>query len=65
MDPIERWGIFQPIMLVLRGGGDFYRNYLSPGHQPSYSQMSNEKNSGCLACIGDYTTNYRDYNKPL
>ena len=30
------------------------------------TQMSNEKNPGCLVYIGDYTTQlYRDYNKPL
>ena len=29
-------------------------------------QMSNEKNTGCLGYIGDYTTQlYRDCNKPL
>ena len=28
--------------------------------------LSNEKNPGCLGCIGDYTTQlYGDYNKPL
>ena len=30
------------------------------------SLLSNEKNPGCLGCIGDYTTQlYRDYNKPI
>ncbi len=29
-------------------------------------QVSNEKNPGCFAYIGDYTTQlYRDFNKPL
>ena len=30
-----------------------------------FSNLSNEKNTGCLGYIGDYTTQlYRDYNKP-
>ena len=30
------------------------------------TQLSNEKNTGWLGYIGDYTTQlYRDYNKPL
>ena len=28
--------------------------------------LSNEKNPGCLGCIGDYTTQlYGDFNKPV
>ena len=33
------------------------------------SHLSNEKNPGCLGCIGDYTTDttqlYGDVNKPI
>ena len=30
-----------------------------------FSNLGNEKNTGCLGYIGDYTTQlYRDYNKP-
>ena len=35
--------------------------------QPFFQQidMSNEKNPGCLGCIGDYTTQfYGDFNTP-
>ena len=53
-------------MLVLRSVADFLGCFFSKPSFKEQSQMSNEKNPGCLRYIGDYTTQlYRDYNNPL
>ena len=45
------------------------RNYMHPvppKMKSEINQLKNEKKSGCLRYIGDYTTQlYGDYNKPL
>ncbi len=40
-------------------------SWVPPTNGKLATQLSNEKNPGCLGYIGDYTTQlYRDYNKP-